>query len=63
MNPEDPEALAEAIVHVLDEGALRDKMGAKGFERVKQFIAAAVPEFQLAAGPAAKDALLTAADR
>ena len=37
MNPEDPEALAEAIVHVLDEGALRDKMGAKGFERVKQF--------------------------
>ena len=37
LNPEDPEALAEAIVHVLDEGALRDKMGAKGFERVKQF--------------------------
>ncbi len=33
------------------------------FERMKQFIAAAVPEFQLAAGPAAKDALLTAADR
>jgi len=33
------------------------------FERMKQFIAAAVPEFQLAAGPAAKDALLPAADR
>jgi hypothetical protein len=33
------------------------------FELMKQFIAAAVPEFQLAAGPAAKDAALTAAGR
>ena len=38
VNPEDAEALAEAILQVLEDAALREKMRAKGFERVKQFI-------------------------
>lgn len=37
VSPEDPEALAKAILLVLEDTALREKMRAKGFERVKQF--------------------------
>jgi glycosyltransferase involved in cell wall biosynthesis len=37
VNPEDAEELAEAIIRVLEDSALRDSLRAKGFERVKQF--------------------------
>ncbi len=37
VNPEDTEELAGAIIRVLEDSALRDKLRAKGFERARQF--------------------------
>jgi glycosyltransferase involved in cell wall biosynthesis len=37
VNPEDVEALADAIVRVVEDQGLRDVLRAKGFDRVKQF--------------------------
>jgi glycosyltransferase involved in cell wall biosynthesis len=37
VNPEDVEALADAITRVLEDHDLRDILRAKGFDRVKQF--------------------------
>lgn len=37
VNPEDADELADAIVRVLDDGALRDTLRVKGVERAKQF--------------------------
>jgi glycosyltransferase involved in cell wall biosynthesis len=37
IDPHSPEQLAEALVHVLTDRALRETLRAKGFERAKQF--------------------------
>ncbi len=37
VNPEDAEELADAMIRVLENSALRDTLRTKGFERVKQF--------------------------
>lgn len=37
VNPEDAEELADAVIRVLEEPALRDALRAKGFKRAKQF--------------------------
>jgi Glycosyltransferase len=37
IDPHSPEQLAEALVRVLNDRALRETLRAKGFERAKQF--------------------------
>jgi glycosyltransferase involved in cell wall biosynthesis len=37
VNPEDPEELADAIIRVLEDSALRATLKERGFERAKQF--------------------------
>ena len=37
VNPEDAEELADAMLQVLEDSPLRNRLRAKGFERVKQF--------------------------
>jgi glycosyltransferase involved in cell wall biosynthesis len=37
INPEDADALADAIVRVLDDRVLRDELKARGFKRARQF--------------------------
>ena len=40
VNPEDAEELADAMLQVLEDSPLRNRLRAKGFERVKQLIEA-----------------------